>query len=1519
VSLAFRRTCLLVALVLLVALAPLARPALAANTYTVTSLADSAAAAAGTLRWAINQANASAGADIINFNIAAAQPWTITVASELPALTDPAGVTIDGSVGGVPKIEIRGNSGTSSVVGQGILVASSNNVIRGLIINGFMEASHREYRGAGIVVSGVVNDVQLASAPSNNTIELCYLGTDYTGNAAGPGGTANNFNAGIILEYGASSTTIQNNVISGNNQWGIYLVSDTSSALSQQNNSIANNKIGLNAAGNAALANGSHGVFISDNSNNNTVGPGNIISGNGAKKNSSLYGVYVLGARTGGGYISGNQVKGNKIGTDATGTTAIPNTGQLNVGSGGVGIGQSQGTLIGGPAAADGNQISGNQEYGVIAKDTSFAATPGITGAVIENNKIGVAADGVTKLANSQGGVLLWSKASGVTVGPTNLIAGNAFFGVRILGVAGVTDPAQQTRNNTITGNFIGTDAGGTTAISNGNYGIRIQGGSAGNTISDNIIRNHALVGVSLEPDTGATPLSPTGNMFTNNQISNNATTGMQLLGTSTGNIIGPGNVIANHTTSGLAIATSQNTVKGNTISGNQIGINITNAATGNTIGGPNKADGNNLINNTLNGVLVTGAGTIDNTITHTTTNNNGDKGIALSNGGNAPIAGASLSGLALSGNVLSGSIANPAACGGSCTIEVFTDNSPLADEGPNFVTSFTSAGSFSGISLPNCQQYLIFTITSSSGSTSEFTNPIGPFAQCVPAAPSVTLSDATPAASQGALPTASAIFHHTVTNIGNAAGVLTITKSSSNGWTTTLDTSACPAGPATLAAGASCDITLTVSVPAGTPPGDQNTTTITAAIAGAAATAQKTDTTTALSAPALTFVPEPPGSNAKTVGSGQPVTYQHKLTNTGNGPDSFDITVTPPAGWTVSMLPPNPIALAQGASTIVTVQLTPPPATPANTYPATVRATSRSSASAFQDVIDTTTIQAAAVPKITSVITPSSADQGATVTIAYTVANVGNADGTFNLSFTAPAGWNVTLAPPASVTVPFSGPPATFNVTLQVPANAIAGGYSVGLTATATSAPNAAATLTDQIAVKQQAALTLDPNFDDPTLRAPSTVVTYTNQLLTNNGNFTDTIHLAASTSRAGWSAQPVPATVTLNPGASTPIAVALTIPLGQLAGVQNTTTVIATSSLPAITDSSLITTTIASISGALFTPKSQVKVIDAGKPITFTYTLANSGSVTQTYTLAASGVPGGWTSTLTPASPTAALAPGATQAVTLVLQAPANTPDNTQASVTITAACVEKPCADATATAQLTIGPPFSVGVGGNCNGPALPGAVLTCVHTVTNTGFSADTYLNSTLSPLGWSTAVAPAVLFLAAGASGTVTITLAVPSSADAGLQHTLTFNARSTALPSVSQSLTDTTTVLQVADLSFSPDRITPTVGGQLVQFEHTLLNTGNGLDTYTITATQVLNWNITVVPTTTNALPRGTYQTIQVSIQVPPGATTVESNRITLRATSTFAPAIYKEVNDVVGTPEFVGKRWRFMYLPAQR
>ena len=64
---------------------------LSAATFTVANTNDSGA---GSLRQAILDANASAGADVIDFNIAGAGVHTITPTSELPPITDTA--TIDG-------------------------------------------------------------------------------------------------------------------------------------------------------------------------------------------------------------------------------------------------------------------------------------------------------------------------------------------------------------------------------------------------------------------------------------------------------------------------------------------------------------------------------------------------------------------------------------------------------------------------------------------------------------------------------------------------------------------------------------------------------------------------------------------------------------------------------------------------------------------------------------------------------------------------------------------------------------------------------------------------------------------------------------------------------------------------------------------------------------------------------------------------------------------------------------------------------------------------------------------------------------------------------------------------------------------------------------------------------------------------------------------------------------------------------------------------------------------------------
>ena len=101
------------------------------------------------------------------------------------------------------------------------------------------------------------------------------------------------------------------NVISGNSGDGVEIISSGSTS-----NLVAGNFIGTNAAGTAAIANGTNGVEIDSGATGNTIGgttagTGNLISGNNA---ASAAGIDITGSGT-----SNNVVEGNVIGLGSGG------------------------------------------------------------------------------------------------------------------------------------------------------------------------------------------------------------------------------------------------------------------------------------------------------------------------------------------------------------------------------------------------------------------------------------------------------------------------------------------------------------------------------------------------------------------------------------------------------------------------------------------------------------------------------------------------------------------------------------------------------------------------------------------------------------------------------------------------------------------------------------------------------------------------------------------------------------------------------------------------------------------------------------------------------------------------------------------------------------------------------------------------------------------------------------------------------------------------------------------------
>ena len=114
-------------------------------------------------------------------------------------------------------------------------------------------------------------------------------------------------------------------------------------------------------------------------------------------------------------------ILGNNIGTDATGTVAIPNA------LGGIVVqGTSANVQIGGNGTGQPNIISGNGDDGIIIQGSS-------SGTQVLSNLIGVQADGLGVLGNSQSGVWVAATVTGTVIGGPgnqNIIAFNGDYGI---------------------------------------------------------------------------------------------------------------------------------------------------------------------------------------------------------------------------------------------------------------------------------------------------------------------------------------------------------------------------------------------------------------------------------------------------------------------------------------------------------------------------------------------------------------------------------------------------------------------------------------------------------------------------------------------------------------------------------------------------------------------------------------------------------------------------------------------------------------------------------------------------------------------------------------------------------------------------------------------------------------------------------------------------------------------------------------------------------------------------------
>jgi hypothetical protein len=522
----------------------------------------------------------------------------------------------------------------------GVAIFASGNTVGGL--------TSTPGTGAGNVISGnTVYGVDLIAG--GNLLQGNLIGTTAAGNAKLANGTG--VAVGSTGNTIGGSTAGARNVLSGNANDGIDLFSGS--------NIVQGNYIGTNAAGTAALGNSFHGIYAG--SANNTVGgatpgTGNVVSGNGS------IGVWLNG--------TGNTLGGSYIGVNAAGTAAVAN------GSNGVYV-TATGNTIGGvtstPGTGAGNVISGNTNYGI-------AVAAGAN--LVQGNLIGTTADGTAKLANATGIALssAGNTIGGTTAGTRNVISGNTNDGIDAW-----------TGGNLVQGNYIGSNAAGSAALANNNYGVYLP--SANNTIG------------------GTTPAA-------RNVISGNGFTGIGIYGSGTSGNIVQGNYLGADATGSQALPNSYD------------GVLLFGQASNNLIGGTAAGAGNTIVFNLGYGAEVdSGAG---NAIEANVIYSNGQLGLRLnqaSDANNNQAAPVLSSAVASGGSTtIQGTLHSTA--NGTFRVELFANTVPDPSgfgEGETFLGSTTLTtdasgnGVFTFVSGSLTGKSITATATNSGNDTSQF------------------------------------------------------------------------------------------------------------------------------------------------------------------------------------------------------------------------------------------------------------------------------------------------------------------------------------------------------------------------------------------------------------------------------------------------------------------------------------------------------------------------------------------------------------------------------------------------------------------------------------------------------------------------------------------------------------------------------------------------------------------------------------------------------------------------------
>jgi len=1470
---------------LLVSLFPIAEPVQAASLI-VNSLADTNDGACTTdpggctLREAITVANSNGVPDTITFSVSG----TIYIRdSGLPPLIE-GNTTIDAGTNHTVILsgEQLRDSSNNIIPAHGIVIASNNNVIRGLVIIRFSKSIGFTSGGSGIYLR---NNAQ------NNLIVNNWIG--HLNDLPEP-----NTGYGILIDGGASNNRIgtgnpaDRNVISGNTVADIGL-SNNLSTTPLDGNQIVGNFIGTTVNGDADLdptiaadnlggisvENYAYNTFISDNvigGYTGTNAAGIVLFSNAASSNAPSI-------------PRNTRITGNWIGVNPTGTVIANRIGVLVSGGGAYG---AINTEIGDPLnpLAGRNYISGNARGGIVIADTPFATGP----TTIAGNYIGVALDaggnpfpvGNGTINQSVGGegVFVGRNAISTTIGPGNVIAGARTNGIRI-----------RSGNTVVRGNYIGIHPNGTQTTTTtidgltvgygtGDAGIWIENGSdsiiggpnpadrnviaAGNfavtrsgaavliepcttcTANSNTVQGNYL-GIradgsgllvdgtnNIVPDSEGLRISNASNNIARDNLIGGVDRGINLRDNANNNLI-TGNRIgvraSSSDTPGSGTTTRKDGIQLNSGSNNRIEFNLiaftgqSNTSTFNATHGITVRSSNNqLFGNRLvrNGRIGAGHGIFvaDNVtgvlISRNTTQDNAQDGIGLGSGANGGLTAPTFNPITAGSPIVSGTTG----CGANCVVEIFTSSASVTDrnrEGPVFLTSTTtgSSGTFSA-NITGCLGFITATVHNpTTGNSSPFSNALDVNATDACSTPTATLT-VVGGSSRAVSIGSTSTYTLTLSHTASVTRTYTLTLDSNRGWTS---------GPALVEVppNGSAQILISVIVPLTATAGDTDTTTVTAR-SDQTVSNQVTLTTTAQ---AVTIIPARPEVSPGQIveRTGNTVTFVHTITNTGQLSGLF------------SVIRPD------GSSGLPIFTGTPP--------------TGWSIQSA---TLASSTLNPGAITTLTIVVnTPDSPTLLA---------------GDYPFSFRVRA-----VSQQGSQTFTEQSDPATVD-TIRVP-------------------------------VVRNFSFVAQPPTSQQLTPAATVNFSYT---ITNTGNFTDTFSITPPTTTSPASSLTFNVTpagsFTLAAGQSRPITLAVTASASEPVGTYNFTVqagVTGGSNPPAPQTASGTVQVIGGgtpvfVGTPLVTPASVLP----GDTATITVTVRNGGNAAAPFDFDQT-LPTGWNLISGNSTcPSPLPADNTTCTYTLQVSVPA-TADGGNAIVEVRAIARNggqiPPAPDSTASTNVTVTvatirdlsfAPTPLTANGD------PGEAITFTHILTNTGNAADVF-TLTLSglPVGWNATVVPTTTTtLARNASTTVTVQITIPTGISAGTTVTAIVRATSQGNPTVSADVLDSVTVNSVDRAELSAGTTVNSLPGATVVLTHTLRNSGSSTIAYDLSVqSSDASWTgLSVNPATSPVLGPGSSTVITVTIPIPTSALPGTSNTITVEARANSGTTLLAAAENII-------------------